>query len=265
MFPYLDFAGFTRRTPMPLGDINVVEAKSPGYTVQRIAVAQSYINARLRKRYGAGRKGNALPLGQGAPALEAVGTSPPEVSLSGRPVLGSSQFLIQITSPGGLGAAIFQWSADNGQTWTTNVTTNTTVVLGSSGVTANFPVANYSADNQYASATAVPEAVLGWMVALVTVDLYLKRGVNPQDPVIEMYRGAADKALAELKEAADSKDGLFDLPTADDGDSAVTTGGPLGYTETSPYEWTDKQARRGKFEDGGRGGGNDNGRGGSVL
>lgn len=250
MFPYLDLAGFKSRTVMPTGDVTIVETAQPGFTTQRLSMAQSYINARLRKRYGNGG-GNSLPLGQSPPALVAAGTLPPAVSLAGRPVLGSSQFIIDITTGGPLSTAIFEWSADNGVTFTSGVLTAAFVVLGTTGLTALFPVGSYTADNQYVSATPVPETVLGWMVAIVTVDLYRKRGVNPQDPTIEMCREEAVRALAEIKEASDSKDGLFDLPASDDGDSAVTTGGPLGYSETSPYVWTDIQRAEGAAEDAG--------------
>jgi hypothetical protein len=128
------------------------------------------------------------------------------------------------------------------------------VPLAGTGLSAVFPVGTYGADNIYSAAPPVPETVLGWIVAMVTVDVYQKRGVNPQDPMILQCVAAMDGALAELKEAADSKDGLFDLPACEDTDSAVTTGGPLGYTETSPYVWTDQERRAGRGEDGsGRG------------
>ena len=248
MLPYLDTAGFVRRTVMPAGDVGIVETVVPGFTATRLMVWQSYINARLRKRYG-----NNLPLGQNPPALVAVGTLPPAVSLQGRPVLGSAQYQIQVTTPGSIPGMVFQWSADNGITWTTGVPGAAIVQLtglqGNSGIQALFPIAAYSADNQYSAATPVPEAVLGWLVALVTIDLYRKRGVNPQDPTIQMVQDDATRALAELKEAADSDIGLFDLPQSDDLNSAVDTGGPLGYSEASPYKWADKEARHGRRED----------------
>jgi hypothetical protein len=61
---------------------------------------------------------------------------------------------------------------------------------------------------------------------------------------------AKDDALAWLKEAADAKDGLIDLPLrADTTASGISRGGPLAYTETSPYAWTDVQAETGRSED----------------
>ncbi len=53
-----------------------------------------------------------------------------------------------------------------------------------------------------------------------------------------------------MKEAADSAEGLFELPLrADLETSGVSKGGPLGYTEASPYRWTDRQADDGRNED----------------
>lgn len=249
-FPYLDLAGFKARTVMPSADVDLVEASQAGFTQTRINVATSYINSRLRKRYGVQPTiGNSLPLGQQAPLLVAAGTNPPAASLVGRPTLGTLSVLIRIVVGGSLGIATFQFSTDGGLTNAGSATTGAAVVLPNTGLTVNFPTGVYSTDNVYSSATAVPETVLGWIVALVTVDLYRKRGVNPQDPTIEMIREDAARALAELKEAADSKDGLFDLPVNEDNDSAVTTGGPLGYVEASPYTWTDIELASGRAED----------------
>ncbi len=98
-------------------------------------------------------------------------------------------------------------------------------------------------------AAPVPEIILGWLVVLVTIDVMRRRGMNPQDPTAAQFVDDATKAEAELKEAADSKDGLFDIPTGDDGDSAVTTGGPLGYSEASPYVWAVRERIAGRAED----------------
>jgi len=58
-----------------------------------------------------------------------------------------------------------------------------------------------------------------------------------------------DIAVAELKEAADSKDGLFDLPLrADTTATGVSKGGPRGYSEASPYTNLDRQRARRRNE-----------------
>lgn len=91
----------------------------------------------------------------------------------------------------------------------------------------------------------VPPVVLGWLSKLVTPDVYRKRGVNPSDPQLELVEKDRTTAEAEIKEAADSKDGLFDLPlneTATPVASAIAAGGPLGCSQTSPYDWVDVEA-----------------------
>lgn len=95
-----------------------------------------------------------------------------------------------------------------------------------------------------------PPILIQWIVTCVTVDAYRKRGFNPSDPTMSDLIADRDRTLAEIREAADSKDGLFDLPLrADNPTSAVTSGGPLGYSETSPYVWTDVQADAGRDDD----------------
>jgi hypothetical protein len=159
------------------------------------------------------------------------------------------QLQLSITFGGGVGTAQFSWTSDN-VTFHTGVLTGASVVLGSTGVTAHFAVGStYSTDNVYAAATPVPEIVLNWLQLYVTYDLYKKRGANPADPQMQWLIDDVNKAEAELKEAADSKDGLFDLPSSEDEGSAITTAGPLAYTETSPYKWTNKERGIGRRQD----------------
>jgi hypothetical protein len=418
--PYADVAGYTARTKVAPQDVAYVAATYPGYIEHRIARASSWINARLQKRY-------AVPLGQAAPQLVAAGTTPPAVTLKGRPQLGSlgialaivaagalgaatfwwsadggltwtmgpllaasgptppavgvsgtstlakpsllevgittggalgtarfqwsqdggntwniggpmassgttppavtlsgtsnvalpSDIEIQITTAGALGTAIFEWSQDGGSTWTTGlqtsatavplgntglaatfalgnyatnnlytgqgiltassyvlgatgltlvfpagtystsdsyagqgITTAATVTLGSTGLSALFPTGTYGADNTWSGSTPVPEIALGWLVALLDVDVWQRRGANPQDPTIASAILERDTALAEIKEAADSNEGLFELPTNDVvGDSAVVRATPLSYTEASPFVAADRQEREAYHED----------------
>lgn len=87
-----------------------------------------------------------------------------------------------------------------------------------------------------------PEIVLGWLVALTNVDAYEKRGWNPADAQSAQIIEARESALAELKEAADGENGLFDLPLRDnEAASAISKGDPLSYAEPSPYDWTTNQ------------------------
>lgn len=95
-----------------------------------------------------------------------------------------------------------------------------------------------------------PEAVTGWLARIVTVRCFLRRGVDPTDLQFEEIKADADRAMEEIKEAADSNEGLFDLPLrADTTASGISRGGPFGYSEQSPYVWTDGQAETGRNED----------------
>lgn len=87
------------------------------------------------------------------------------------------------------------------------------------------------------------ETVLGWLTALVTLHAYEKRGFNPSSEQDQRIIARAEKAEAQIKEAADSVTGLFDLPlkASETASSGVTQGGPFGYSEASPYDWTDRQ------------------------
>ena len=109
--PALDLPGYQRRTKVAPSDVAGVAGQFPGYIERRIARATSWIYSRLQKRY-------RVPLGQEAPTLMAVGTAPPAVILSGRPVLGSLELALEAVAPGTLGTATFWWSADGGQSWT---------------------------------------------------------------------------------------------------------------------------------------------------
>lgn len=101
------------------------------------------------------------------------------------------------------------------------------------------------------STVSPPLIVVGWIVDIVTLDAYLRRGFNPtsaQDALIEKQ---AETARAEVLEAADSESGLFELPLRQDAPSTsgATLGGPFGYSESSPYVWTTRQARQARQED----------------
>lgn len=102
----------------------------------------------------------------------------------------------------------------------------------------------------FSSLNPYPEAVLEWLTKIVTFELYIKRGVDPSDQSIALVKADKEQAEAELKEASDSQNGLFDLPVPEQSDaSAITKGGPLSYSETSPYVFTDIQSLDGRRED----------------
>lgn len=99
-------------------------------------------------------------------------------------------------------------------------------------------------------ADPAPEILLSWLTHLTTLDAYRKRGISPDDPLFASLKADADLALAQAKEAANSSEGLFDLPVSQNNETtAVTQGGPMSYSETSPYAWQDLQATQGIAED----------------
>lgn len=115
-------------------------------------------------------------------------------------------------------------------------------------------------DARLAKRYAVPFAaplpmVLGeWLAAVVSYRAYLKRGVSALDEQFQEYKAQHDGALKELEEAANSESGLWDLPLRGTADTAIAKGFPRGYSEQSPYVWTDVQADVARGEDAGRGG-----------
>lgn len=100
--------------------------------------------------------------------------------------------------------------------------------------------------------TTPPETVKNWLTQLVTMACWTRRGYSPTDESMKDTIDAAALARTEVMEAADGVAGMFDLPVSDDATgaaSAVSKGGPLGYSEQSPYVWADCQAMIGRSED----------------
>lgn len=93
--------------------------------------------------------------------------------------------------------------------------------------------------------TPYPDVIIDNVARVVAYRLALKRGFNPSSEQDQLIEKEKDEALAWVKEAADSKDGLIELPArqATPPDvAAVNAGGPLGYSEPDPYSWTVLQA-----------------------
>lgn len=96
-----------------------------------------------------------------------------------------------------------------------------------------------------------PEVAIEWLVALVTLALYQRRGWNPSSAENALIVDAAKLAGEEIKEAADSESGLFDLPLRADAPTTtgIAVGGPFVYSEASPYVWTTVQGDAAASED----------------
>lgn len=104
-------------------------------------------------------------------------------------------------------------------------------------------------------AEPVPEPFVLWLVALVTRDVWLRRGRDPLDEGSAAYQSDADAAKQEIFEAANSETGLFDLPLrANSTASGIGRGGTMAYSEASPYVAHDAQREAGRQEDSNRGG-----------
>lgn len=101
-------------------------------------------------------------------------------------------------------------------------------------------------------ASPAPEAVCRWLADMTTKDCFARRGYNPTSAEDATAIDApAQRALDELKEAADSDQGLFDLPIRDDqpGTTGISKGAPFVYSERSPYVAMDLQRSQGRDED----------------
>jgi len=95
-----------------------------------------------------------------------------------------------------------------------------------------------------------PDAVCDWVARIMDPMLLKKRGVDATDEQFVSIEEDAKAAREEIKEAADSNEGLFDLPIADAADaSAISKGEPYGYSEASPYVGMDVQEYYGRDED----------------
>jgi|SRR5690606_34164122 len=98
-----------------------------------------------------------------------------------------------------------------------------------------------------------PEIIQQWLARIVDVRVMLKNGVDQQDEQYEDIREDAKEARAEIKEAADSETGMYELPlkggSASSTAEAITKGGPYVYSEASPYAAFDVQEEAGRSED----------------
>jgi hypothetical protein len=97
----------------------------------------------------------------------------------------------------------------------------------------------------------IPETVKVWLAQVVTPRAFLRRGVVPTDEQQAMIFAELKSAEEQIKEAADSNEGLFDLPIKELAPwaSGISKGGPFGYAEHSPYVQTDIQVQLARNED----------------
>jgi phage gp36-like protein len=95
-----------------------------------------------------------------------------------------------------------------------------------------------------------PIAVRRWLTALTSLDVWLRRGVAATDLEMEIFRAQYDATVLELKEAANSRDGLFELPLRENTDATgISKQYPKSYTENSPFVWKRVQVGAGRQQD----------------
>lgn len=83
--------------------------------------------------------------------LSPLGTSPPTLTITGTPSFTPLNLRVEITTGGTLGVAVFKWSSNNGDTYTTGVTTGAAVALTGTGLTLGFAAGSYSVGHQWES------------------------------------------------------------------------------------------------------------------
>jgi hypothetical protein len=144
----------------------------------------------------AGIPGSVTQAGSGptvtAPALTpvtAAGTSPPTVTLSGT-VTRYIDLVVEITLGGARGTATFQYSLDGGATYSADIATAATYLMGDTGVTLNFATGtDYDTDNVYTAKSCIPndayevevEIVAGGALGTATFR-YSLDALNPDGP-----------------------------------------------------------------------------------
>ena len=100
-----------------------------------------------------------------------------------------------------------------------------------------------------------PDTVRLWLAQLVTPLAYLRLGINPLDKQQVAIEKVATTAQAEIKEAADAVEGLYDLPLRSDTDeSGLAAPNTRVYSEASPFVAFDLQRETATFEDSGSNG-----------
>ncbi|HEX8795458.1 MAG TPA: phage protein Gp36 family protein [Polyangiaceae bacterium] len=115
-------------------------------------------------------------------------------------------------------------------------------------IEARIAIAQQEIDSRLRKRYVIPlpapvnEKVLSWITDLVTWDAFNKRGRNPSSPEMQDVKDARDLVYTQVKEAADSQNGLYDLPLRQDAEdeSGIATGGPLGTAQRSVYTFIDE-------------------------
>jgi hypothetical protein len=143
------------------GDLFTFTTTAPGYSTTDLANAFTALLADASKEWD-----HALVVGAPAPATSTVSQtgSGPAITITGTPA-GYYDLLIHITLGGIVGTATFKWSLDGGASYTTGVVTASTVILGTTGLTAHFAAGTYVLDEVYSFNTYGPITALAAAVS----------------------------------------------------------------------------------------------------
>ncbi len=93
-----------------------------------------------------------------------------------------------------------------------------------------------------------PPIIRRWLADLVSVRCFVRLGVNPQDEQFNLVKREAEIAEEQIMEAANSVEGLFDLPLLDDS-SALTKPVVMVSSTQSPFVSQHERAVIGRRED----------------
>ena len=235
-------ADITAETPLGVAeyDANVVAVK---FTPDAVLAADAVNNATVNLYKRAADGTQTLIASLQTSALGWTAGIPVRLAISAAPVSADDTFTYAITKSG-TGVVVptgeFVVKLDSNFV-TTRLVANTAYIEARLRKRYDVPFA-----------APVPEVVTRWLVDMTTKDCFDRRGRNPTS---DQDQNAIDKpfdaAIADIKEAADAKDGLFDLPLRDDqrNVTGVTKGAPLSYSETSPYVSMDLQRKQARDED----------------
>jgi hypothetical protein len=103
-------------------------------------------------------------------------------------------------------------------------------------------VKRYAVD--FAAPGPTPDKIIEWLALLVDIPVCKCVGATPEGRVDDWAREDEARVNAELKEAADAENGMFELPlrnTDPTGASAINKGGPFVASNTTIYGFFDAQ------------------------
>lgn len=117
-----------------------------------------------------------------------------------------------------------------------------------SQLSKRWPVQKY-ADLGLVDVTKVPKTIKQWLAWIEAAELLVLKGSDPNQLDASIYEKRADTARSEIITASNSADGGWDLDIRDDDQVPGSFGGPISYSEASPYVSARRHAERARRED----------------